>query len=203
LSYFVECVIIGILNKEVDLLIIRNFILIFSALVFIRCSPEDGWCSIEKHTGNDDFNCSQMDKDFSCTGQSILESFTTLKFIYNKTEVADNNEFETITQRPEYIPDTLTFKVMGSCSLAPKVGGINCTSWTKFSFLTEENLTVTASSRSGDKTSSTCNPKFIEIQLEEKTLTGIKNSTELYFNDTVTKNGNEIKVRHGFTAQEL
>jgi len=175
----------------------------FSALVFIGCTPEDGWCSVEKHSGNEDFNCAQMDKDFSCTGQTILEGFTTLKFVYDKTEVADNNEFETITQRPEYIPETLTFESMDSCSLAPKVGGIECTSWTEFSFLTEENITVTASSKSGDKTSSTCNPKFIEIQLEEKTLNGIKSSTELYFDDTVVKNGNEIKVRHYFTTQEL
>ena len=184
-------------------MIVRDFILIFSTLVLIGCSPEDGWCSIENHSGNEDFNCSQMDEDFSCTGQSILESFITSRFIYDKTEVANNSEFETVTQKPEYIPETLTFKSMDSCSIAPKIGGVDCKSRTEFSFLTEENFTVKASSRSGDNTSSTCNPKFIEIQLEEKTLTGIKSSTELYFDDTVVKDGNEIKVRHYFAAKEI
>lgn len=191
------------LSKEVDLLIIRNLILIFSTLALIGCSPEDGWCSIEKHSGNEDFNCSQMDENFSCTGQSILESFITLRFVYDKTAVADNSGFETVTPKPECIPETLTFKSMDSCSIAPKIGGVDCKSRTEFSFLTEENFTVKASSISGDRTTSTCSPKFIKIELEEKTLTGIKSSTELYFDDTMMKDGNEIRVRHYFAAKEL
>ena len=176
-------------------MILRILLIVFIFLL-AGCTPEDGWCSIEKHSGNEDFNCSQMDKNFSCTGQSILESFTDSAFVYRKTEVTDDSGLETVMDKPDYIPETITFKSMDSCSLAPKAGGIDCTSWTEFTFTTEENITVTASSKSGDNTTSSCNPKFIEADLGKKNLSGIKSDSYLYLNDTSIKNGVEIKVRH-------
>lgn len=184
-------------------MIFRIFTVFTIIFLLSGCKPEDGWCELEKYSGSEDFECSQMDSDFSCTGQSILESFTDRTFHYRKTEVSDGSAFETVMERPQYIPETLTFISMDSCFLAPSIGGIDCKSWSEFEFSTQENFTVTASSRLDDKTVSACNPRYIEVELEEQTLSGIKLNSEFYLNDTVIKNGSEIKVRHYFISEDL
>lgn len=175
-------------------------ILIVFTLFLSGCEPEDGWCSTDKYSGGDDFKCSKMDDDFSCTGESIKEEFTKTPYRYRKSEVADGSGFETVMERPEYIPETLTFTSMTSCTLAPGFGGVTCRSWTEFTFETEEKITFKVSSRSGDNTVSTCDPKYLEFELEkeEKKLTGVKTSSGLFLNDIVMKNGSSIKVRHYF-----
>lgn len=183
-------------------LIFRIFTVFTIIFLLFACEPEDGWCSSETHSGSDDFNCSQMDKDFSCTGESILSAFTDKVFTYRKSEIADGSDTETVMQRPEYIPETLTFMSISSCTLAPRFGGVTCKSWTEFTFDTEEKITFKASSRSEDNTVSPCDPKYLEFEIKdkekEKELTGIKTSTGLFLNDTTLKNGSEIKVRHYF-----
>jgi len=181
-------------------LIFKAFSILFSLFLIVGCTPEDGWCAIETYSGGNDFNCSKLDDDFSCSGQSILEEFTNSKFIYRKTEVADSSEFETVMDKPDYIPETITILSMNSCLLAPKIGGIDCKSWTEFSFKTEEGFDLRASSKYKNKTTSTCDPKYIEIELEEKTFTGIKSDSELFISDSVIKSGEEVRVRHYYIS---
>jgi hypothetical protein len=170
------------------------------AVLVYGCSPEDGLCDEIKYFGDNGFVCSQMDDYFSGTGAGISEEYTTKKAVYSATYVLNKEDVpgstDVLINKPEYIPDELEFEKMTSCKIAPRIGGIQCSRWYSFTFLTATGEYVTFSSRNGDDLADSLVLKYVFLESDELSLEGSASSSEISFYDETVIDGTIYKTKH-------
>ena len=182
------------------------FMLLVFVFYFAGCSPEDGLCQAEKHSGDKDFNCSEADKYFSTSGNSLLEKFRSEKLVYSATYLLGKSDVPSsdsvIVEKPEYMPSTIEIEKMSKCSIAPSIGGIDCDQWYSFTFVTSEKDLITFSSRNGDKISETLTLKYVFFDRSGLSLVGYSGNNELHINDETVIDENIYQTKHVYLMIE-
>jgi len=176
--------------------------IILIILSVISCTPEDGFCIEEKHSGGDDFSCSQLDDHFSATGSGIEEYYTSRKALYDGSFVSSGGSDTVIIDKPDYIPEVIIMEKMTSCTIAPKVGGVDCKSWYSFDFTTTDGDSITISSRDGDDFNKNLALYYLTFESRGIEFSGFINSSKMGINDFAVIGSGTAQVVHRYTFVE-
>lgn len=183
------------------------FLTLFLIVILVYgCSPEDGLCDERKYSGDNGFVCEQMDDYFSGTGAGISEEYAAKKAVYSATYVLNKEDVpgsnDVLINKPEYIPEELSFERMTSCKIAPRIGGIQCSRWYSFTFLTATGEHVTFSSRNGDDLADSLTLKYVFLESGELSLEGSASSSEINLYDETVLDGMAYRIKHTFLIVE-
>lgn len=176
--------------------------IIFIILAVISCTPEDGICVDETHSGGDDFSCSQLDDHFSSTGSGIEKYYTSKKALYDGSFVSSVGSATIIVDKPDYTPKVITMEKMTSCTIAPSMGGVDCKSWYSFDFTTTDGDAITISSRNGNDFNENLALYYLTFESDGLELSGFINSSKMGLNDFAVIGSGTVEVVHRYTFVE-
>lgn len=175
---------------------------VFILISLLSCTPEDGFCVEETHSGGDDFSCSQLDEHFSATGAGIEQNYTTKTALYDGSFVTVSGSDTILVDRPDYIPETIDLDRMTSCTIAPSIGGVDCNSWYSFEFSTTAGDTVTISSRKGSDFNENMALYYLVFETSGIKFDGYINSSKIGIYDTAAIDSKPVDVVHRYTFRE-